>query len=393
MLLLTAEPPHPGTAGGIVLHRLFQDYPPERLLVMTSVQVPRDDRRLPCRFVHAPLAVDRLQRTRYWPWRNRLSAWGATRLLPLQGLTRTADRFAPGVVVALMQDSWSYTRAFRLARRLRRPLLLLVHDLPHLFEPLSGRLQRQQRVRDAAISRAAAGVLLISEGMKRWFATEYHVNGDVLLPPRSAEPSGGDPADNLNLKQPGALSVGYAGGLHYGYGEQLLRLLPALRATGTKLHLFTDAPAGEVAPLREATDVITFHRRSARPEEAWERLRACCDVVLQPYLDPPGAHALQYRTHFPSKLGDALSLGLPLLVTGPADASGVVWCRARPDSAVVLTAAGEASIQAALLELRRDGIRRAELGRGAQRWASAFDPAGLRAALVDQLRRLVPTAS
>jgi hypothetical protein len=159
------------------------------------------------------------------------------------------------------------------------------------------------------------------------------------------------------------------------------------------LHLFTDPPAGNVACLREATDVITFHPRSASPEETWEQVLRCCDVVLQPYLNPPGQHALQYQTHFPSKLGDILSLGLPVLVTGPGDAGGVAWCLARPGSAVVLTETDAGLIHGALNDLRHDGSWRVELGRGAQRWATAFDPAGLRAVLTAQLRQLASVKS
>ena len=225
--------------------------------------------------------------------------------------------------------------------------------------------------------------------MQRWCRQHYGVNGHVLLPPAGEARARlvGEAAKPEPLREPGRLTLGYAGGLHYGYGEQLLRLLPALRSTGARLHLFTDLPQGNVAQLARATDVVTWRGRQPTPESTWQRVAAECDVVLQPYLNPAGPHAVQYRTHFPSKLGDLLSLGRPVLMTGPEDASGVAWCRAHPDSAYCVTIDDPAVFADALLRLRDEPLLRCKLADGAATARAAFAAAPLRAQLHQHLRR------
>ena len=379
VLFLTSEAPHTGAAGAIVFHRLLRDYPPDRLLVMTNQPPPPLAGRLACRYVHLPLAADRLNRTRLWPWKAILRSLGASSLPSLGAIDRQLQGFTPDVVVTLMQDSWYYDLAARYARHHGLPLVLFVHDLPSGFEPVPGWLASRQRARDAAVYRQAAARLCISRGMADWFLAEYGVPGEVLLPPRGDDTPAQAPETCRVLKIQEQLTLGYAGGLHYGYGEQLLALLPMLRETGTKLEYFGPQPTGVVAALGAATDVIRFNGYAPTPAEAWRTLLARCDVILQPYLNPPGMHELQYRTHFPSKLGDCLSLGLPLLITGPEYASGVSWCAQHSGCALRVTEPSVAALCDALFRLREQPALRQQLASGAQAAALVFDATTLRA--------------
>lgn len=377
-LFLTSEAPHTGAAGAIVFHRLFSDYPTDRLVVVTSHLPPEGAARLPCRYEHLPLKVDRLNRTRFWRWRTALRVLGGTKGLDLGAIDRALDGFKPDVVVTLMQDSWYYDYAARYARERALPLVLFIHDLPDGFEPVADALRARQARRDGDVYRQATRRLCISDPMRAHFARAFGVDGDVLLPPCAETPVSQSPEACRQLRQPGRLTLGYAGGLHYGYGEQLLQLLPALRATGTMLELFGPRPSGILAPLNDATDVLHFHGHAPTPEEAWRGLLQRCDAVLQPYLNPPGEHHRQYRTHFPSKLGDCLALGVPLVITGPVDAAGVAWCLARPVCAAIVTDPGTDAFAAALIRLRENAELRVELAVRAQQHAEAFSPAGLR---------------
>lgn len=378
VLFLTSEAPHTGAAGAIVFHRLFTGYPPDRLLVVTSHLPPASAERLPCRYEHVPLRVDRLNRTRFWPWRTALRVLGGAAWLDLDAVDRALGDFQPDIVVTLMQDGWYYDYAARYARRRKLLLALFIHDLPDGFEPVAPWLRARQCRRDATVYRQAAHRLCISDPMRAHFLATYGVDGEVLPPPRTETPVSQPPESCRELKQPGRLTLGYAGGLHYGYGEQLLKMLPVLRATGTVIELFCAPPGGILAPLKEATDVLHFHGYAPTPEAAWRGLLERCDAVLQPYLNPPGVHHRQYRTHFPSKLGDCLSLGLPLLITGPADAAGSAWCLARPEIAAVVTDSAPAALTAVLLRLRDDADYRVRLARNAQTASTAFSAPALR---------------
>lgn len=385
VLLLSAEPPHLGAAGAVVLFRLFQQYPQDQLLVVSNHLPPPDAARLACRYQHLPLAVDRLSRTRLWRWRAILRSFGASRLVSLQRVDEALGRFEPDVVLTLMQDSWCYDLAARYAAARGLPLVLFVHDLAHGFEPVPRLLRRRQLARDEVVFRQAEARLCVSRPMADYFQALFAVSAEHLPPPRSEQVPAQPPENCRGLKGGDRLTLGYAGGLHYGYGEQLLRMLPVLRATGTIIHVFGHPPQGGLLGLRDATDVLHFHGHAPSPEAAWKALLETCDVVLQPYLNPPGPHELQYRTHFPSKLGDALSLGLPLLITGEPSASGVAWCLQRPDSALCVIDPDDEALRGALLRLKDDPELRVRLAAGAQRAATALDAPPLRARLHDLL--------
>lgn len=387
ILFLGAEAPHSGAAGSIYFQRLLADWPADRLRVVAKHLPPAQATRLDCAYRSLLLPIDRLDRTRLWPWKARLRALGAGRLIPLRRIDRALDGFRPRLVATLMQDSWYYDLAARYAAARGLPLLLFVHDLPDGFEPVPRWLRARQRARDRAVYRQAALRLCVSPGMVAHLGREFDAPGEVLLPPRSETPPAQDPELCRALKNPSRLTLGYAGGLHYGYGEQLLALAPALRAAGAFVEVFGDSPSGPLAALLAATDVLRFNGRAATPEEAWRGLLARCDATLLPYLDPPGPHARQYRTHFPSKLGDALSLGLPLLVTGPADASGASWC-ARHDAALAAEAGGPDDFVSAVERLRADADLRVGLARRAQAAAVAFAPPALRLRLREAIARI-----
>ncbi len=385
--LITAEPPHTAAAGAILLHRLFATYPPDRLTVVTSHMPPATAARLPCRYVHVPLLADRLLKTRFWRWRTNLRALGAAGFLPCRFLDAALADFKPAVVAALMQDSWYYDYAAAYARKRRLPLVLFIHDLPDGFEPVAPALRQRQQQRDGRVYRQATHRLCISAPMQEHFRNVFGVDGSVLHPPRTEPPVAQSPELCRHLKRPGQLTLGYAGGLHYGYGEQLQRMLPVLRATGTRIEYFGPVPAGANRALADAIDVFHCNGYVSPPEAVWHAILQTCDAVLQPYANPLGRHELQCRTHFPSKLTDYLSLGLPVVVTGPASASGTAWCLRHPGSALTITDAAPAALEIALRRLATDATLRVALARGAQAAATEFDAGPLRdqlfAALTD----------
>lgn len=378
ILFLTNEAPHTAGAGAIVFHRLFRDYPPECLRVITNRPPPPAAARLDCAYRSLTLPVDGLNRTRFWTWRTALRVLGGASLVPLSRIDAALEGFEPDIIATLMQDSWYYDLAARYARQRRRPLVLFVHDVAAGFEPVAAWLRPRQLARDAALYRQASRRLCISPGMVRAFEGEFEASGEVLLPPRSDATPAQRPDQCRDLKQSGRLTLGYAGGLHYGYGEQLHQMLPVLRRTGTTIEIFGPLPGGSLESLRSATDVLNFRGYASTPEEAWRGVLARCDAVLQPYANPAGEHARQYRTHFPSKLGDCLALGLPLLITGPADASGMAWCLDRPGSALPVTAPEPAALEAALGKLKNEPDLRVALAARAQALAREFDAPPLR---------------
>lgn len=395
LLFITSEAPHSLAAGSIVFHRLLSEYPQDRLCVVTNNPPPAGAEILGCRYATARLPVDRLNHSRFWLWRPLLRTLGGSRLLSLRGIKHAVGDFQPDLVVTLLQDSWYYDLASRYARRLGLPFWVVIHDLPAGFEAVPASFRRLQQRRDVEILRQAEVRLCISVGMACHLSQATGLSYDVMLPPRAAATPSQSPSLCRELKNPGRLTLGYAGGLHYGYGEQLLQMLPALRSTGSRLEIFGHPPAGRVSDLAKATDVLTFHPYASQPEKTWRKLLERCDVVLQPYLLPPDQHRQQYQTHFPSKLGDCLTLGLPLLITGPSDASGVVWCLAHPGSALVVSDSGTETLVLALRRLQEEPELRVRLAETAQRVADAFSAETISSQLMRRLLGLsavIPSA-
>jgi len=368
LLFITNEPPQTGAAGSIILFRLLAEYPSDRLVVVTNRDRPAGSERLGCRYEFFPLKIDRLKNTRIWKWRTILRCLGATRFLQTSKLQALIGGFSPDLVLTVMQDSWYYELAARVAWRLGKPLVAFGHDLAHGFEPVPEILRASQFAKDRRFLKQCAAKLCVSRGMVRFFEQEFDVPASVLSPPRSATPISQSPERCRVLKTPGRLTLGYAGGLHYGYGEQMLAMLPVLRETGTVVEICGPEPTGHLRILGEAPDVFRFNGYFSPPEAAWSVLLERCDVLLQPYLNPPGPHHLQYQTHFPSKLGDCLALGIPILITGPADASGVEWCLAHPGSAVCVTDPGHAPLREALRGLRDSSKLRTDIARAGQKY-------------------------
>jgi len=61
--------------------------------------------------------------------------------------------------------------------------------------------------------------------------------------------------------------------------------------------------------------------------EMWRTMQERVDVMILPYSNPAGSNELLYRTHFPSKLTEYLALGMPVIVSGPEEATGLRYAQ------------------------------------------------------------------
>lgn len=374
LLFISNEVPHNAAAGSIVLAWLLEDYPTDNLFVITNQAPPSQALLLKCPYVTIDLPLDRLGQTRFARHRSAARVLGATKFTSTKGIDRVIGSFKPDIIVTVMQDSWCYDLAAKYAQQHGIPLLLIVMDLAHGFEPVPRWLEKRQLNRDKLIFQQAAGRMLISPGMNEFCEATFGVSGTVLLPGPRASDLPSQPVENCReLKHPGRLTIGYAGGLHYGYGEQIKAMLPVLREQGIMMEICSPLPSGSLASLVENSDVLNFLGYQSPPNRAWTLLLEKCDVVLQPYLNPPLNHELQYRTHFPSKLAGCLSLGLPVLITGPSYASGTRWCIEHPGCACVVDTDEPDALSKTLLRLRDDHDWRVSLASRGKLAAAEFD--------------------
>jgi glycosyltransferase involved in cell wall biosynthesis len=175
------------------------------------------------------------------------------------------------------------------------------------------------------------------------------------------------------------LTLGFVGNPNYGYGEQLVKMLPAFRAADARLIAYGQTPHGAAGELARASDVVELRGFVPTPEEAWQGVQRDCDAIIFPYLAPSGFMDPLYRVHFPSKLPEYLALGMPIVMVGPDSATGVRWARRHPAAVLLLEADARESWSGELRRLARDGDLRARLAAAAlSAGREQFDPVSIR---------------
>jgi hypothetical protein len=123
VLILSDEGPQTGTAGGLLLHRLFRNCPPERLRVIAR-HVPAIGEPLPGVAYRRLLPPwHRFEGSRFHRLKRSLRAWGLVPPAPLARLEALLEGFAPEVVCCVMQHAQYYDTAHRFARLRGLPLV------------------------------------------------------------------------------------------------------------------------------------------------------------------------------------------------------------------------------------------------------------------------------
>lgn len=368
VLLLTREIPQGANAGSQQMLRALRDYPADRLLVVGPGPVSGAEL-LRCEYAAYPLPVTRWINTRFHAWVNLANTLGLVPRPRRRWLRDLVARFQPQLVVTVMDCLSYYSIAATVARETGVPLLTITMDRPDRFERVPRFLRAVQFDRIGRIYRAAAVNLAVSRQMAGWIRRVFRAQARVHYFAPSADIPQGDPAACRGFRTPGRFVLGYAGSLEYGYERQIAALLPELAAAGVTLRVYSAhanrLPASPNVELRSFLPV----------KELWHELVAGCDALLLPY---PFGHeeATLYRTHFPTKLSEYYTLGLPLLLLGPSYATGIRWGLDHPGTALVETSRDPAAWRAALLRLRQEPELRAQLAASAQELARrVFAPA------------------
>jgi glycosyltransferase involved in cell wall biosynthesis len=333
----------------------------------------------PYRELRMPLA--RLEKTRLSMHKRSLAALGLVPLPSHEHVMSLLGDFKPEVVVCVMANTPWILTAERTARKLGVPLVLIVHDINEEFEKVFPWAKKALFRKNRGVYRAASRRLCVSPEMAEFLEKRYGVPGEVMYPnrseelqPRAAELSltlraaadqktkrrrdqetdasqaGDFDRDHFDIlkdsslvtRLPGGhlakprfssqasapLTLGYAGSLAYGYGEALVALIPVLREVGARILISTPRPPEKLKVLLEATDVVEWMPHRADIMDLWRTMQERADVMILPYSNPAGPHELLYRTHFPSKLTEYLALGMPVVVSGPEEATGVRYANA-----------------------------------------------------------------
>lgn len=359
------------SASMMLLYRLLETYPPDRLHIIHVIEdgyLPeRTDRRIKnVRYFQLPpvfrrgwyftrMRVPRL----FWIMLEVHAWWQARRA------ARLMAPFRPEAVVTI-HDMFGWLTAAKLARRLKVPLHLILHDDWFRNVPMARILTVRFEASFGRIYRSAASRLCISPYMEQEYARRYGAHGTVLYPSRArAGPSYQSPPANLGRNDE-PLKVAYGGNVfHQGYWEALRHLASALESIGGQLLIFGPDKAEVMRNGLDRPNVVAH----GFVYDMIEQIRARAQVLFLP-MTFEAREKLNMQINFPSKLAEYSATGLPLLIHGPEYCSAVRWARENPESAEVVVQEGREGLEKALKTLsepdRRERLARRALELGNQ---------------------------
>lgn len=335
LLYLADVPVESSYHGSMLLYRLLQCYPSNRLRIAEgNLYTSLPERRL-AGIIYKTLKVSctRLLHTRFHEW---YSLWLAlTSTSRAQKVPALLDGFEPEAVLTVAHGHLWVTAA-EFARRRRLPLHLIVHDdwprMSHLPHPFTHRIDRQF----GSIYRAAASRLCVSPSMVEEYRRRYGADGQILYPSRAVDVQRfTEPPERLREANRG-VTIAFAGSIHTSdYYRVLQAIADHVYPLGGRVLVFGPMVADQSLPVALNRPNI-YLRGLLKSRELMERLRAEADVLLVPMSFDPG-HRTNMEISFPSKLADYTAVGLPLLIYGPGYCSAVRWARENPGVAEVVT--------------------------------------------------------
>jgi Glycosyltransferase Family 4 len=347
--------------GSALLHRLLQDYPTDRLLVLEPKALESlPERRLTgVAYRHFSSRGRRWLNTRFsrsvGSWLTLSASAGATKL------RRLGHGFDPDAVLTVAHG-YSWLAAARFATQARLPLHLIVHDdwpsmapvLPWIRPWLDGQFGR--------VYRQAASRMCVSPFMEEEYRHRYGVAGTVLYPSRAKDCSSFDRAPRTYGKRTGPLIGAFAGNIfNAGYYRLLLSVAKRLEGRCGQLMLFGPHSS-------KSLKLWGLDRPNILPQgllgsrELISRLRNEADFLVVPMTFDADGSESNMRLSFPSKLTDYTATGLPLLICGPEYCSAVRWAQQHSPIAEVVTSELVEEIDAAVLRLE-SARHRERLGR------------------------------
>ena len=359
LLYLADVPVEASFYGSILLYRLLEDYPTEKLLIVEPTMArSNDSRRLKnVRYLPFWIGWPRLLHSRFARRYGALVARRSPRLhRKLSRLTRSFQ--AEAVLTVTHGYSWLTAAAF--AERNRLPLHLILHDdwLGNLVAPRWMKPWAENMFGHFYCT--AASRMCVSPWMEARYRKLYNVAGFVLYPSRALDcPAALAPPSRFRKNRNGVVFALCGTILFKNVAETLRRLAELLEKSSSRLVIF--------GPLtRSGADALGLVRSNIvlggllKSNELIERLRSEADVIVVVMSFSPNE-----RTHmeisFPSKLTDSTATGLPMLIVGPDYCSAVRWAKENPGAAEIVATEDEASLQAAIDRLINNPAYRRQL--------------------------------
>jgi glycosyltransferase involved in cell wall biosynthesis len=266
--------------------------------------------------------------------------------------------FRPDVVLTVAHGWW-HIQARRTAKKFELPLVSFFQDwwpdFPEVPRAFRSRVEREFRktCADSAVA------ICVSDGMRRELGEPENavVIHDVAYFPMS---------ENERRDANGAMRVAYFGNLGE-YGSLIETALRTLRESRpVRLEVFGSNPRWSSETDAEFRSVGLYHGFRTT-DQLVESLRQFHAVLVVMSFEP--AFRRRMMTSFPSKMMNAMQLGLPVVIWGPEYCSAVQWARLG-NRALCVTKADASALRDALETLADSPSEQQRLAKSAREAAA-----------------------
>ena len=348
LVLSSVVPNALGSGGELVLHRHLKLNPQIQTEVGSWQQFP--------------FRLKVIGKLRQLGFRSLSQAWECLfPVLPTDKLVHDLIRsFRPDVLVSVAHGWW-HIKARRVAKQFKLPLVSLFQDWwPDFPEiPLAFRSRVEREFRQTCAESDV--VVCVSDGMRRELGEPKNalVVHDAPSVAKRRE-------DQCEFQLP--LRVAYFGNLS-DYGPLIENALRALNSSDqVRLEVFGPSPLWTGGAEDEFRSRGVYHGfiPSNKLTESLQKFQAA--LVAMSFAP---SHRRRMTTSFPSKMIDAMRLGLPVVIWGPEYCSAVKWARSG-ERALCVTDPNPSAIRRALEDLAASPAKQERFA-GLSREAAATD--------------------
>lgn len=378
ILIISSQIPQTIHAGSLQLYRVLENYPKENMRSIGPIEAKAEQL---SKSYDPTLLPIRLTTTRFAQLANTLNTLRILPDLPVRKIERLLGDFKPDLVITLIEILPYAFAALRYAKSKGLPLMTITMDKPGDFTYIYPSFKNAQYQRMQEIYQYATVNLGVSKEMAEYITNTFKAQSDVLYfcPPEGLTPR--HPQKANALRNGSTLTIGYAGSLNLGYGQQLQAMLHTFEEAGVKINIYS------IQQPTFSSPVITYRGRFSQ-YEVWERIKEECDAVILPYYFHYGTRDTSvYSTHFPTKLSEYLTLGMPIIVVGPEWATGVKWAKAHADAVLTSIEEKDDKLMSIFNKLTTDASLRLKYSLNPLKAKEEFSPPVIKKQFLDYIQK------
>ncbi|MDH3976583.1 MAG: hypothetical protein OEV42_20155 [Deltaproteobacteria bacterium] len=359
LLCISNVPIESSCHGSVVLYRLLQKYPPEKLQV---IEYEKQKSILNRRLLGVRYHTISLGRSDFFPTRfTKLHSFFilCNAAKQYRKINKIHGSFSPEAVLTVAHG-YLWITAAEYAKRSNIPLHIINHDdTPEISSvPTFFRKHLQQQF--GHIYRQAASQLCVSPFMREEYFNRYGVKGKVLYPSLGSNTLVfTKPPDNIKEHKK-RIIFAFAGSVHGPYAQALRKLADLLEPHNGQVFIYGPLTEAQAKSANLNCPNIQVKGLLPSTNDLIINLRDKVDVLFVP-MSFEGKDRPNMEISFPSKLAVYTATGLPLLIYGPPYCSAVRWARENPGVAEVVETEDNNTFASAIHRITQDEEYRMQL--------------------------------